>query len=177
MTPLRTFMLLAFMISLSFMMGSVSADEEYEFRFDDPVNGEGNIDPDSTIELKLEIENYLDIMHEFELFITNSNDLDSVGLEAWWSNDGQGDISSESTTLPSIEVPDTSIREGITVTIRATNNALYGTYDIELKCRDKDNSDPEGTKQLKTLSVSVNQKVGVTLEMAESVSTRFDRCR
>ena len=171
MTPLRTFMLLAFMISLSFMMGSVSADEEYEFRFDDPVNGEGNIDPDSTIELKLEIENYLDIMHEFELFITNSNDLDSVGLEAWWSNDGQGDISSESTTLPSIEVPDTSIREGITVTIRATNNALYGTYDIELKCRDKDNSDPEGTKQLKTLSVSVNQKVGVTLEMAESGST------
>ena len=152
-------MLLALMISLSFVMSSANAEDEYEFRFDEPTNGEGNIDPDSTIELKVEIENYLDIMHEFELFITNSNDLDSSGLEAWWSSDGQDDISSESTTLPSVEVPDASVREGITVTVRATSNALYGTYDIELKCRDKDNSDPEGTKQLNTLTVSVNQRL------------------
>jgi hypothetical protein len=161
-------MLLALMISLSFVMSSANAEDEYEFRFDEPTNGEGNIDPDSTIELKVEIENYLDIMHEFELFITNSNDLDSSGLEAWWSSDGQDDISSESTTLPSVEVPDASVREGITVTVRATSNALYGTYDIELKCRDKDNSDPEGTKQLNTLTVSVNQKAAISLEVAES---------
>ena len=171
MATLRTFMLWAMMISLSFIMSSASAEDEYEFRFDDPENGEGTIDPDSTIELKIEIENYLDIMHEFELFITNSNDLDSSGLEAWWSSDGQDDISSESTTLPSVEVPDASIRDGITVTVRATSNALYGTYNIELKCRDKDNSDPEGTKQLLTLSVSVNQKAAVSLEVAESGST------
>ena len=172
MTALRTFTFCALMISLSFVMGSASADEEYEFRFDEPTDGEGSLDPDSTIDLKIEIENYLDIMHEFELFITNANDLDSSGIDAWWSSDGQDDISSESTTLPSVEVPDSSVREGITVTVRATNNALYGTYDIELKCRDKDNSDPEGTKQLKTLTVNVNQKAAVSLEVAEMGSNQ-----
>lgn len=172
MTALRTFIFCALTISLSFVMGSASADDEYEFRFDEPTDGEGSLDPDSTIELKVEIENYLDIMHEFELFITNANDLDSSGIDAWWSSDGQDDISSESTTLPSVEVPDSSVREGITVTVRATNNALYGTYDIELKCRDKDNSDPEGTKQLKTLTVSVNQKAAVSLEVAEMGSSQ-----
>ena len=171
MASLRTFMLWALMISLSFGMSSASAEDEYEFRFDDPVNGEGNVDPDDTIDLMIEIENYLDIQHEFELFITNSNDLESSGLEAWWSSDGQDDISSESTTLPSVEVPDASVREGITVTVKATSNALYGTYDIELKCRDKDNSDPEGTKQLLTLSVSVNEKAGVSLEVADDGTT------
>ncbi|MEO2179836.1 MAG: hypothetical protein ABGW86_00975 [Candidatus Poseidoniia archaeon] len=168
MASLRTFMLWALMISLSLVMGSASADDEYEFRFDDPVNGEGNVDPDDTIDLNVSIENYLDIQHEFELFITNANDLDSSGLDVWWSSDGQDDISSESTTLPSVEVPDASVREGITVSVRATSTALYGTYDINLKCRDKDNSDPEGTKQLQTLSVSVNEKTGVSLGVAES---------
>ena len=55
MASLRTFMLWALMISLSLVMGSASADDEYEFRFDDPVNGEGNVDPDDTIELNISI--------------------------------------------------------------------------------------------------------------------------
>ena len=165
-------MFLAVIISLSFAISSASAEDEYEFRFDDPVNGEGNVDPEATIYLKVEIENYLDIMHEFELHITNSNDLESSGIETWWSNDGQDNVSSaKSTYLSSVEVPDSSVREGITITVSATSNALYGTYDIELRCRDKDNSDPEGTKQLQTLSVSVNQKAGVSLEIAEEGST------
>jgi hypothetical protein len=172
MASLRTFMLWALMISLSFVMSSASAEDEYEFRFDDPVNGEGSVDPASTIELNVSIENYLDIMHEFELFITNANDLDSSGLDVWWSSDGQDDISSESTTLPSVEVPDASVREGITVSVRATSTALYGTYNIDLKCRDKDNSDPEGTKQLQTLSVSVNETIGVSLEVAEGETNK-----
>ena len=165
-------MFLAVMISLSFAISSASAEDEYEFRFDDPVNGEGNVDPEATIYLKVEIENYLDIMHEFELHITNSNDLESSGIEAWWSNDGQDNVSSaKSTSLSSVEVPDSSVREGITITVSATSNALYGTYNIELRCRDKDNSDPDGTKQLLTLTVSVNQRAEVSLEMAESGST------
>jgi len=167
MASLRTFMLWALMISLSLVMGSASADDEYEFRFDDPVNGEGNVDPDDTIELNVSIENYLDIQHEFELFITNANDLDSSGLDVWWSSDGQDDISSESTTLPSVEVPDASVREGITISVRATSTALYGTYDINLKCHDKDNSDSQ-EKQLLTLTVDVNEKTNVSLEVAES---------
>ena len=158
--------------ALGRMAGEADAEDEFEFRFDDPTNGEGSLDPGSTIELKVEIENYLDIMHEFELFITNANDLDSLGLEAWWSSDGQDYISSESTTLPSVEVPDASVREGITVSVRATSTALYGTYNIDLKCRDKDNSDPEGTKQLLTLSVSVNEQNGVSLEVAEGETNK-----
>ena len=160
------------MISLSFAISSASAEDEYEFRFDDPVDGEGNVDPESVIYLKVEIENYLDIMHEFELHITNSEDLGNSGIEAWWSNDGQDNVSSaEATYLSSVEVPDSSVRDGITITVSATGNALYGTYNIELRCRDKDNSDPDGTKQLLTLTVSVNQRAEVSLEMAESGST------
>ncbi len=172
MASLRTFIFLAMMISLSFAISSASAEDEYEFRFDDPVDGEGNVDPESVIYLKVEIENYLDIMHEFELHITNSEDLGNSGIEAWWSNDGQDNVSSaEATYLSSVEVPDSSVRDGITITVSATGNALYGTYNIELRCRDKDNSDPDGTKQLLTLTVSVNQRAEVSLEMAESGST------
>ena len=109
---------------------TASAEDEYEFRFDDPVDGEGNIDPESVIYLKVEIENYLDIMHEFELHITNSEDLGNSGIEAWWSNDGQDNVSSaEATYLSSVEVPDSSVRDGITITVSATGNALYGTNE------------------------------------------------
>ena len=167
---------LAFLLIAGFvlvmMAGEVDAEDEYEFRFDDPVDGEGNVDPEATIYLKVEIENYLDIMHEFELRITNSEELENSGIETWWSNDGQNNVSSSKAThLPSVDVPDSSVRDGITITVSATSNALYGNYAIELKCRDKDNSDPEGTKQLLTLTVSVSQRAEVSLEIAESGST------
>ncbi|SVC46838.1 uncharacterized protein METZ01_LOCUS299692, partial [marine metagenome] len=156
-------------------MGAASADHdtdhEYDFRIDDETGDEGFVDPESSIELKVEIENYLDAEHEFELFVTNSGELDDYGLNMWWSSDGQDELTSQSTSLPSIDVSKNSVQAGITITIQATENAVYGSYGVNLKCRDKDNSDPEGTKQTLELTVNVNEKPAVSLNIAESGST------
>ena len=163
------------LVSIGFLMGVASADHntdhEYDFRIDDETGDEGDVDPEDSIELKVEIENYLDAEHEFELFITNSDELDDYGLSMWWSSDGQDELTSQSTQLPSVDVSKNSVQAGITVTIQATENALYGSYDVNLKCRDKDNSDPEGTKQTLALTVNVNEKASVSLNIAEGGST------
>ena len=67
--------------------------------------------------------------------------MESNGLDVWWSHDGQDDLSTESTQLPAVDVADNSVVEGITVTVQANENAVYGEYSVSLKCRDKENSD------------------------------------
>jgi hypothetical protein len=156
------------LISISFFLGEATADEpEFEFRFDDPTDGFGDIDADSTLDLKVEIENLLPQPKDFELDITNDGDLQSSGLRAWWSHDGQTSLSSESTNLASVKVGENGTIEGITVTIRATENALYGQYNVDLRCRDNDESDPETTEQIIQLTVNVNEKAEVSLVIAE----------
>ena len=173
MNSVRTLAFLALLVS--FLMGAASADHdtdhEYDFRIDDETGDEGFVDPESSIELKVEIENYLDAEHEFELFVTNSGELDDYGLSMWWSSDGQDELTSQSTSLPSIDVSKNSVQAGITVTIQATENAIYGSYIVNLKCRDKDNSDPEGTKQNLELTVNINEKAEVSLEIDEGGNT------
>ena len=173
MNSVRTLAFLALLVS--FLMGAASADHdtdhEYDFRIDDETGDEGFVDPESSIELKVEIENYLDAEHEFELFVTNSGELDDYGLSMWWSSDGQDELTSQSTSLPSIDVSKNSVQAGITVTIQATENAIYGSYIVNLKCRDKDNSDPEGTKQNLELTVNINEKAEVSLEIDEGENT------
>ena len=168
MTGVRTLTLVTLLISISFFLGEATADEpEFEFRFDDPTDGFGDIDADSTLDLKVEIENLLPQPKDFELDITNDGDLQSSGLRAWWSHDGQTSLSSESTNLASVKVGENGTIEGITVTIRATENALYGEYNIDLRCRDNDESDPETTEQIIQLTVNVNEKAEVSLVIAE----------
>ena len=172
MTGVRTLTLVTLLISISFFLGEATADEhEFEFRFDDPTDGSGDIDADSTLDLKVEIENLLPQPKDFELDITNDGDLQSSGLRAWWSHDGQTSLSSESTNLASVKVGENGTIEGITVTIRATENALYGEYNIDLRCRDNDESDPETTEQIIQLTVNVNEKAEVSLEIAEGGSS------
>ncbi len=172
MNTLRIWALMALLVSIGFATGNATAeDAEFDFRFDEPNDGEGSVDPESTVELKVTIENFLDEPREYELFITNSNDLESNGLDVWWSNDGQDDLSSEATSLPAVDVADNSIRSGITVTVSATESALYGTYNVNVKCRDKENSDPEGNKQVLDLTVNVNEKAAVSLEIDGEGST------
>ncbi len=168
MTGVRTLTLVTLLISISFFLGEATADEhEFEFRFDDPTDGSGDIDADSTLDLKVEIENLLPQPKDFELDITNDGDLQSSGLRAWWSHDGQTSLSSESTNLASVKVGENGTIEGITVTIRATENALYGQYNVDLRCRDNDESDPETTEQIIQLTVNVNEKAEVSLVIAE----------
>ena len=172
MTGVRTLTLVTLLISISFFLGEAAADEpEFEFRFDDPSDGSGNIDANSTIDLKVEIENLFTDPKEFQLDITNDGDLQSSGLRTWWSHDGQTSIGSESTNLASVNVGDNGTVEGITVTIRATENALYGEYNVDLRCRDNDENDPETTEQTIQLTVNVNEKAEVSLVIAESGSS------
>ena len=86
-------MLLTVLACFSFVVGgTVAEDPEFEFRFDETdsesADGEGSVDPEMTIDLKVAIENYLDEPREYELLITNSADLESNGLVACWSSDG-----------------------------------------------------------------------------------------
>ncbi|PBO81669.1 MAG: hypothetical protein COC13_01230, partial [Methanobacteriota archaeon] len=172
MTGVRTLTLVTLLISISFFLGEATADEhEFEFRFDDPTDGSGDIDADSTLDLKVEIENLFTDPKDFQLDITNDGDLQSSGLKTWWSHDGQTAPSSESTNLASIEVGKNGTIEGITVTIRATENALYGEYNVDLRCRDNDESDPETTEQIIQLTVNVNEKAEVSLVIAEGGSS------
>ena len=73
---------MALLVSISFAMSAASADHdsdhEYDFRIDDETGDEGSVDPESIIELKVEIENYLDAEHEFELFIINNIQLKKI---------------------------------------------------------------------------------------------------
>ena len=86
----RILTLTALLIGISFVISNGSAeDAEFDFRFDEPTDGEDSVDPEATVELKVTIENFLDEPREYELFITISNELESSGLDAWWSNDGQ----------------------------------------------------------------------------------------
>mgnify|MGYP000279996693 FL=1 len=172
MTGVRTLTLVTLLISISFFLGEATADEhEFEFRFDDPTDGSGDIDADSTLDLKVEIENLFTDPKDFQLDIINDGDLQSSGLKTWWSHDGQTALSSESTNLASIEVGKNGTIEGITVTIRATENALYGEYNVDLRCRDNDESDPETTEQIIQLTVNVNEKAEVSLVIAEGGSS------
>jgi hypothetical protein len=168
MTGVRTLTLVTLLISIIFFLGEATADEhEFEFRFDDPTDGSGDIDADSTLDLKVEIENFFTDPKDFQLDITNDGDLQSSGLKTWWSHDGQTALSSEATNLASVEVGKNGTIEGITVTIRATENALYGEYNVDLRCRDNDESDPETTEQIIQLTVNVNEKAEVSLVIAE----------
>ena len=168
MTGIRTLTLVTLLISISFFLGEAAADEpEFEFRFGWNEDGTGNLDVDSTLDLKVEIENLFTDPKDFQLDITNDNDLQSNGLRAWWSYDGQTSLSSESTNLASVDVGDNGTVENITITIRTTEYALYGEYNIDLRCRDNDENDPETTEQNIQLTVNVNEKAEVSLVIAE----------
>ena len=168
MTGVRTLTLVTLLISISFFLGEAAADEhEFEFRFGWNEDGTGNRDVDSTLDLKVEIENLFTDPKDFQLDITNDNDLQSNGLRAWWSYDGQTSLSSESTNLASVDVGDNGTVENITITIRTTEYALYGEYNIDLRCRDNDENDPETTEQNIQLTVNVNEKAQVSLVIAE----------
>ena len=172
MTGVRTLTLVTLLISISFFLGEAAADEhEFEFRFGWNEDGAGNLDVDSTLDLKVEIENLFTDPKDFQLDITNNNDLQSNGLRAWWSYDGQTSLSSESTNLASIDVGDNGTVENITITIRTTEYALYGEYNIDLRCRDNDENDPETTEQIIQLTINVNEKAEVSLKIAEGGSS------
>ena len=89
MNPLRIFLVAALILVVFGNSGSKADSSEFDFNFDDPETGEGNVDIGNNIELSIEIENIISNSKEFRLEITNSVEYEEKGLRAWWSHDGQ----------------------------------------------------------------------------------------
>ena len=153
------------------LLTSTSANSpEFDFNFDNPDNGEENVILNSTVEMSIQIENLITDPKEFRLDITNKGEYEGKGLKAWWSNDGQASQSSQATSLDGIDVSGETTRGGITVTIKAEDNAQYGTWDIDLKCKDNGDSNQDHIEYL-TLKVSVDEYSAVSLEISGDGST------
>ena len=176
MNAVRNITLATLLFAFSFFLAGAEADDpDFEFRFDDPTDGTGDVDPKDILDLKVEIENLINDPREFELVITNNNDLQSNGLNAWWSNNGNSNMSSQSQQLPAVDVGDSETLEGITVSIEATENALYGTFNVNLRCRDNDENDPSTTEQTIQLTVNVNEIASVEAIVREFHSLRIEK--
>ena len=53
MDTMRIWALMALLVTIGFATGEVAAeDAEFDFRFDEPSDGEGSVDPEATVELK-----------------------------------------------------------------------------------------------------------------------------
>ena len=165
----RYYFTLILLVCSSLLLVDTSADEhEFEFDFDNPPNGEENIDIGNIVNISIKIENLLSEPKDFRLDITNKADYESNGLKAWWSHDGQASQSSKSISLDGIDVSGESIRSGINVSVEAENNAKYGTWEIKLKCKDNEDAN-EDHIQYETIQIHVNEKTGVSVKIDPEV--------
>ena len=168
MSYMRNLILLATLFFVGISASNASADaDDFNLDYDNPANGESDVDLENIIEMKVKIENVVDQPMSFEMKILNDDDLQSSGVDVWWSHNGDTSLTSKSDTIPKVDVSDNSIKDGITVSVEATENALHGDYQIDLRCKDKDSDDFEEI----SLSLTVNEKAGVSLQLTEGVET------
>ena len=164
MSYVRNLILFATFIFIGISAPNASADaDDFNLDYDDPENGESNVDPENIIEMKVQIENVVNQPMSFEMKILNDDDLQSSGIDVWWSHNGDDTLTSKSDTIPKVDVSDNSVKNGITVSVEATENAVYGDYQIELRCKDKDSNELEEL----SLSLTVNEKAAVSLQLTE----------
>ena len=161
---MKNLILIATIIFVGIFTSNASADaDDFNLDFDDPASGESSVDPDNTIEMKVQIENVVNQPMSFEMKILNNDDLQSSGIEVWWSHNGDDALTSKSNTIPKVDVSDNSVKNGITVSVEATENAVYGDYQIDLRCKDKDSTELEEI----SLSLTVNEKAAVSIQLTE----------
>ena len=161
---MKNLILIATIIFVGIFTSNASADaDDFNLDFDDPTSGESSVDPDNTIEMKVQIENVVNQPMSFEMKILNDDELQSSGIDVWWSHNGDDTLTSKSNTIPKVDVSDNSIKNGITVSVEATENAVYGDYQIDLRCKDKDSTELEEI----SLSLTVNEKAAVSLQLTE----------
>ena len=167
MSYVRNLIIFATFILISISAHNASADaDDFNLDYDDPTNGESDVNPENIIEMKVQIENVVNQPMSFEMRILNDDELQSSGIDVWWSHNGDDTLTSKSDTIPKVDVSDNSIKNGITVSVEATENAINGDYQINLRCKDKDSEELEEL----SLSLTVNEKAAVSLELTESGS-------
>ena len=164
MSYVKNLILIATLVFIGISSSNASADaDDFNLDYDDPSNGESSVDPDNTIEMKVQIENVVNQPMSFEMKILNDDELQSSGIDVWWSHNGDDTLTSKSDTIPKVDVSDNSIKNGITVSIEATENAVNGDYLINLRCKDKDSDELEEI----SLSLTVEEKAAVSLQLTE----------
>ena len=164
MSYVKNLILIATLVFIGISSSNASADaDDFNLDYDDPANGESSVDPDNTIEMKVQIENVVNQPMSFEMKILNDDELQSSGIDVWWSHNGDDTLTSKSDTIPKVDVSDNSIKNGITVSIEATENAVNGDYLINLRCKDKDSDELEEI----SLSLTVEEKAAVSLQLTE----------
>jgi len=164
MSYIRNLILFATFIFIGAFASNASADaDDFNLDFDDPSSGESSVDPENIIEMKVQIENVVNQPMSFEMKILNDDDLQSSGIDVWWSHNGDDTLTSKSNTIPKVDVSDNSIKDGITVSIEATENAVNGDYQIDLRCKDKDSDELEEL----SLSLTVNERAAVSIQLTE----------
>ena len=164
MSYVKNLILIATLVFIGISSSNASADaDDFNLDYDDPANGESSVDPDNTIEMKVQIENVVNQPMSFEMKILNDDELQSSGIDVWWSHNGDDTLTSKSDTIPKVDVSDNSIKNGITVSIEATENAVNGDYLINLRCKDKDSDELEEM----SLSLTVEEKAAVSLQLTE----------
>ena len=164
MSYVKNLILIATLVFIGISSSNASADaDDFNLDYDDPANGESSVDPDNTIEMKVQIENVVNQPMSFEMKILNDDELQSSGIDVWWSHNGDDTLTSKSDTIPKVDVSDNSIKSGITVSIEATENAVNGDYLINLRCKDKDSDELEEI----SLSLTVEEKAAVSLQLTE----------
>ena len=123
----RSLFLIATLIFISVITSNASADaDDFNLDYDNPSSGEASVDPEQTIEMSVQIENVVEQPMSFEMKILNDDELQSSGIEVWWSHNGETSLTSKSNTIPKVDVSDNSIKNGIIVSVEATENAVYG---------------------------------------------------
>ena len=107
MSYIRNLILFATLIFITISASNASADaDDFNLDFDDPANGESEVDPENIIEMKVQIENVVDQPMSFEMKILNDDDLASSGIDVWWSHNGDTSLTSKSDTIPKVDVSD-----------------------------------------------------------------------
>ncbi len=156
-----TWLFWALLLSALALAGAAHADSNFEFRLDDGEPDEQYVAPGDAVEFDFQINNNNGDSRDFEIAITNAADLESdAKLKAFWSDDGQSNLSGQRTTH-TISLGGGNQRPGITLNVSAYQNALFGWWDIDVKCTDK--SDPEKTFQEGTVRVHVDEYANLTV--------------
>ena len=74
MSYVRNFILFATFVLIGISASNASADaDDFNLDYDDPTNGESNVDPENIIEMKVQIENVVNQPMSFEMKILNAS--------------------------------------------------------------------------------------------------------
>ena len=133
---MRNLILIATLLFISISTSNASADaDDFNLDYDDPTNGESSVDPDNTIEMKVQIENVVNQPMSFEMKILNDDELQSSGIDVWWSHNGDDTLTSKSNTIPKVDVSDNSIgfdSDNNEVMIITQNKSILAKKDSKL---------------------------------------------